>query len=165
MAKKSKLLTKQVVEFANGKLEEIGRSGAVAIKLRAISSAYINGINVVAKVFGITKATLISWIKHAATGSVDLLTVQAGRGRKKVLTDIHKEAIAKWMSLDSQITIEEIKHKLKSCMGITCHRSTVHRAMQEVGFSYITPRPKHYKQSSVDLVEAKKKSSRYNQSE
>ena len=162
MARTSKLLTSEVAAIAESNLKKIGGTGAVAIKLRAVASAHKYGISSVAKVFNTTKATLISWIKHVRDGSFELLAVQKGRGRVSVLTAEHKEMIKCWMTEDSGITIDKVRHKIRSVAGIEVGRSTVHRAMRELNFSYITPRPKHYKQSPDSLSEAKKKSSRTN---
>jgi transposase len=159
MGRTSKLLTQEVLDLAESNLEKLGRSGVVAIKLRAIISAHKNGITGVAKVFGTTKATLISWIKHVKNGSLDLLNVQKGRGPKNILTESHQNMIKEWMINDSQITINKIKQNILLETGIDVGRSTVHRVMKALNFSYITPRPKHYKQSPDALPEAKKKSS------
>ena len=160
MARTSKLLTPEVVAIAKSNLEKIGKTGAVAIKLRSIISAHQYGITAVAKTFDTTKATLISWIKCVRDDSLDLLTVQKGRGRKSILTDAHKEMIKQWMINDSQVTIDQVRHKIVSECGIEIGRSTVHKAMKDLNFSYITPRPKHYKQSPDALTVAKKKSSK-----
>ena len=162
MGRTSKLLTQEVVDLAESNLEKLGRSGAVAIKLRAITSAHKHGITAVAKAFDTTKTTLISWIKHVKNESLDLLTVQEGRGRESILNDDHKAAIKQWMICDSQITIDKIKQRIMSEFGVDVGRSTVHRTMKALDFSYITPRPKHYKQAPNALPEAKKKSSRAN---
>jgi transposase len=88
--------------------------------------------------------------------------VQEGRGRESVLSGDHKDAIKQWMIDDSQITIDKIKQRIISEFGVDVGRSTVHRTMKALDFSYITPRPKHYKQHPDALPEAKKKSSRAN---
>lgn len=158
MARTSKLLSEQVVAFAESTLDKLGKTGVVAIKLRAVTSAHKHGITAVANIFGTTKATLISWIKHVKSESLELLKVQEGRGRGSVLNASHKEMIKQWMSEDSQITIDKVRAKIIQETGISVGRSTVHRAMKQSGFSYITPRPKHYKQDSDSFSESKKKS-------
>jgi len=162
MSRPSKLLTQAVVDLSELSLKRLGRTGLVSIKLRAIISAHTHGISAVALVFGITKATLISWIKHVKEGSLDLLSVQKGRGPKSILKLSHKEKIKQRMLDDSQITIDKMKQRLLVEAGLDVSRSTVHRAMKSVDFSYITPRPRHYKQSPDALLEAKKKSSAAN---
>lgn len=133
MGRTSKLLTQEVVDLAESNLAKLGRSGAVAIKLRAITSAHKHGITAVAKALDTTKATLISWIKHVKNGSLDLLTVQEGRGRESILSEIHKAKIKQWLIDDSQITVDKIKQKIMSEFGLDVGRSTAHRA-ESFGF-------------------------------
>src|SRR5437763_348927 len=113
MARVSKLLTLEVRAIAETELSKLGKSGSVAIKLRAVISAHKYGITVVAKIFNTTKATLISWIKHVRSGTVELLKVQKGRGPKRILTEAHKQLIKEWIIQDSQITIDKMKQKLE----------------------------------------------------
>ncbi len=160
MSRTSKLLTKETVALAESNLLRLGKTGAVAVKLRAIISASKHGITTVAKCFGITKGTLISWIKHVKNESLELLTVQKGRGRKNIVTDEHKKIIRQWIESDSQITIDRLKSKITTELGMKIGRSTVHRLMKSLSYSYITPRPIHYKQDQAKFPEAKKKSSR-----
>lgn len=158
MARISKLLTDEVVCIAESGLAKLGKSGHCAIKLRAVIAAHKHGITEVARIFNITKASLISWIKHVKNGSLELLRVQEGRGPKRRLTEEHKQLIAEWVKSDPQVTIDKIRLRLKEEAGLEIGRSTVHRAMKALNFSYITPRPKHYKQKT-NPEEAKKKSS------
>lgn len=159
MARTSKLLTEKIVKQAQMGLENLGQNGMIALKLKAIISTKKHGLTTVADVFGTTKATLISWIKRIDE-SLEQLNVQPGRGRKSLLS-IEEEAIVKdWLSQDSQLTIDRVKIKiekeLKKCLG----RSTIHRLMKKLSFSYITPRPRHHKQDAKILQEAKKKISK-----
>ena len=158
MARTSKLLSKEIVLFAEDSLKRIGKTGSVAIKLRAIIAAEKHGITHVAKIFGTTKASIIAWIKQAKTGSLDLLNVKVGRGRKSPLSEAQEKTIRKWLEEDSQLTIDRVKQKIMSEFWLEISRSSVHRIIKKLRFSYITARPKHYKQNSESLLEAKKKS-------
>lgn len=162
MSRTSKLLTEEVVALAKVSLADYGRNGIVAIKLRAVIAAHKYGITTVAKVFDITKATLISWIKHIKNESVNRLKVQPGRGRRRMLRDRQEESIKQWLEANSQITVNKLRAKVLSEMGVELSRATVHRIMQRLKFSYVTPRPKHYKQNPLSTLEAKKKSDRSN---
>jgi len=162
MARTSKLLTEEVVKLAEETIAKLGKTGAVAIKLRAIISAHKLGITTVAEAFGTTKATLISWIKTARGGeeALKLLSVQEGRGRKYPVTESQQESIKSWMQEDPQVTINKVKQKISHEFGLDISRSTVHRIMKNLDFSYITARPKHYKQDTASLPELKKKSNK-----
>ncbi len=48
------------------------------------------------------------------------------------------------------------KEKLKKRFNLEVSKSTVHRAMRSVGFSYITPRQTHYKQDKKESESFKK---------
>jgi len=158
MARTSKLLTEAVCTSAKEGLAKLGQKGTEAIKFRVIIAAYENGITEVARIFGISKTTLISWIKHVSDGSIERLNVQKGRGPKYIFNDEHRALIKQWMESNPQITVDQIQQRLVSEFDIKASRSTVHRAMKDLRFSYITPRPKHYKQSPKRCSGSKKKS-------
>jgi transposase len=156
MARVSRLLSKEVVSYAESGLIKLGKSGIVAIKLKSIICANNYGITFAAKAFGTTKATLIAWIKHVKEECLELLTVQKGRGRKNTLTEAQEKIIYDWIKEDSQITIDKLRLKIMSDLKVEIGRSTVHRLMKKLKFSYITPRPQHYKQDQNSLMEVKK---------
>lgn len=159
MARTSKLLTDEIVKQAQRGLETLGQNGMIALKLKAIISARKHGLTTVADVFGTTKATLISWIKRIDE-SVEQLNVQPGRGRKSLLNLEEEMRVKDWLSQDSQLTIDRVKVRIEEELGKCLGRSTIHRLMKKLSFSYITPRPRHYKQDAKTLQEAKKKSPR-----
>ncbi|MDJ1305938.1 MAG: helix-turn-helix domain-containing protein, partial [Candidatus Midichloria sp.] len=63
-------------------LKEVARSGDVSRKLQAIKSAKEHGIQKVAKVFGISRVALMSWIKAFEKDGIGSLKLQTGRGRR-----------------------------------------------------------------------------------
>lgn len=158
MARQSKLLDEEVIRVAEEGLKNFGRWGSIATKLTAVIAAKEHGISRVAEIFGITKATLISWIKSVKANGVERLNVQSGRGRKFKLTEEQEQEVGKWIEEDSQVTIDQLQFKIEKEMKVRIGRSTVHRLMQRLNFSYITPRPIHYKQEEGAMVEFKKKS-------
>ncbi len=157
MSRTSKLLTPEVVRKAESGLAIIGKKGGVAIKLMAIISAKKNGITNVANVFGTTKATLIAWIKKLDE-SIEELSVQAGRGRKRLLSPEEEVVIKGWIGQDSHLTLDHLKIKIQDEFGVCMGRTTVHRLMKRLRFSYITPRPRHHKQDPKTFEESQKKS-------
>jgi transposase len=52
----------------------------------------------------------------------------------------------------------EVKIRILEAFGLNVSRSTVHREMQKMKFSYITPRPVHHKQDPKKTRRIKKKS-------
>ena len=109
--------------------------------------------------YSITKNSLIKWIKDLKKESYQALEIQTGRGRKFLLSQEQEQEIKKWIEADANITINHLRLMILEKMNIALGRSTVHRLLQRPRFSYITPRPKHYKQNETLKDEFKKKSS------
>ncbi len=117
MARTSRLLTSEVVSLAEDGIAKLGKTGQVAIKLRAVIGASKCGISSCAKAFDVTKTTLISWIKQVKNNKefIQSLSVQKGRGRKPPLNKDQELMVRQWMKEDSQITINKLKHKIGHC--------------------------------------------------
>ena len=62
----------------------------------------------------------------------------------------------------SNITIDELRLKIMKKYDVDLSRSTTHRLMKRLGFSYITPRPRHYKAKEEEQEDFKKKSTKEN---
>lgn len=159
MARISKLLDEEVVESAAAGLKKLGKSGLVARKLQAIIAAKDHGITKAAAFYFITKKSLISWIKELKQGSLEALEIQAGRGRKPCINEAQELEIKKWINDNCNITINQLRQMILKNMQVEVSNATVHRLMKKLEFSYITPRPRHYKQHQELKDEFKKKSS------
>jgi len=157
MGRVSKLLENSVVELAEAKLKDVGKNALLARKLQAVISAKKHGITKVAEVYDISRTTLTSWIKHLRSGKLEKLQAPPERRKKTILNDGHRDTIRSWVNENSQLTIDMIKMKLEENFGIRIGRSTVHREMRKLGLSYITPRPRHFKQDKNQVSEFKKK--------
>lgn len=157
MTSTSKLLDQLVVEKAKMALKKMGKSALCARKLEAVLSAKEHGITQVAKVYGVTRTTLTSWIKLIKSDKIERLNAPPERKRKSKLNDEQKEQILKWIKDNSQLTIKAIVIQIEQVFGINVSKSTVHREIQNLGYSYIKPRPKHFKQDPNKVSEFKKK--------
>ncbi len=157
MACVSKLLEDYVVEYATKSLKEIGKDALLARKLQAVISAKKHGISKVAEVYDISRTTLTSWIKHLRNGAIEKLKAPPRRKKHTRLNDEHRLQIKNWIERNSQITIDQVHQKIREEFQLNIGRSTVHREMQKLGLSYITPRPKHFKQKDTEVQEFKKK--------
>jgi transposase len=158
MTRKSKAISDTLFEHAKECLKELGRSGEAGRRLQAIISAKSKGISAVAEVYGITRVTLMAWIRSFEADATNGLAIKDGRGRKRTLSPETEEEIRSVIKENPNITIDELKITIARKYGITLGRSTVHRLMKKLSFSYITPRPRHYK-SNPDLQEEFKKKS------
>lgn len=157
MACVSKLLEDSVVEYAIKNLKKIGKDALLGRKLQAVISAKKHGISKVAEVYDISRTTLTSWIKHLRNEDLDKLKAPPERKKKSLLNDEQRLGIRKWIEQDSQVTIDKVRQRIEDEFGLKIGRSTVHREMKKLGLSYITPRPKHFKQDENQVAEFKKK--------
>lgn len=158
MARPSKLLDDETVKRAKEGLKKLGKCGLVARKLQIIIAAKKYGITKAAEFYFTTKKSLIKWIKELKEESVKALEVQAGRGRKFILNALQEEEVKKWIEDDCNITINHLCLRIYDKMNIKLSLSTPHRMMQRLRFSYISPRPSHYKKDEKLVSEFKKKS-------
>jgi len=130
----------------------------ISIRLRAIVSAKEHGVAVVAKVYNITTNTLRSWVKSFRKGDWNDLEYKRGSGRKSNIEERHFNTMQAWIEKDSNLTIGKILKRLQEEFNLKTSKSAVHRALKKLKFSYITPRPQHYKQNPSQQTEFKKKS-------
>lgn len=158
MARVSELVDDTVSQMAQEKLETLGYNAKGIIKLKAIVAANEHGISAVASIFSVTRNTITSWIKKFKEDPESILVIGAGRGKKPSLNDSQLNKIKSWIKEDSNITIKELRQKIKDKFGVVLEKSAVHNVMKKLAFSYITPRPKHYKQDTLQHEEFKKKS-------
>ena len=159
MARISVFLTDEVVLSATEGLKKLGKAGLVARKLQAIIAAKKYGISKTADFYAVTKKTLIQWVKELKQESIEVLEIQVGRGRKPLVNETQEAEIKKWISENCNITINQLRLMILENMSINLSSATVHRIMQRLKFSYITPRPRHRKQDQNLKDEFKKKSS------
>jgi transposase len=158
MGLKTRLITEEIYNKGKSILENVSQTSRAAIRLRAIVAARDHGVNLVAKVFDISSNTLRSWVKSFAAGEFEGLDYKAGRGRKSNICENHQIAIYQWIKEDCNLTLDRIVIKLDESFKVKSSKSAVHRILQKLNLSYITPRPKHYKQDQNLQAEFKKKS-------
>lgn len=151
------LITNTLHQRAVSDLQSLTQNNRAAIRLRAIVSAKEQGVNLVAKVFGVNSNTLRAWVKAYAQDGLAGLNYKPGRGRKSNLQEQHFQIIREWTETDSTITIAEIVNKLKRFHKVNSSKSAVHRVLHKLNLSYITPRPVHHKQDKSSHSEFKKK--------
>ena len=156
MSQSSKLLNKTIVEIARKELQKLGKFGKIANKLQAIIASNAHSITKVADIFGYTRATITSWIKLLKNGDVSGLNDKPKKHRRWLLKEEQMQIIGNWIKEDSNITILGLCTKVKENIVIIVSKSTMHRIMKKLNFSYITPRPKHYKQDVERQKELKK---------
>lgn len=158
MGLSTRLITEEIYNKGKAILANLSQNSRSAIRLQAIVSAKDHGVNLVAKVFDISSNTLRSWVKSFAAGELEGLDYKAGRGRKGKISEEHQVAIYGWIKEDCNLTLDQLVIKLDDVFKVKSSKSAVHRILQKLNLSYITPRPKHYKQNQNLQAEFKKKS-------
>lgn len=158
MALTSKLLDERVVNLAKEMLKKVRDNAYVSRKLQAVIAAKKHSISAVARVWCISRTALTEWIKHLKFGRTEKLFAPPERRRKSILNQSQREQIEMWVKENPNVTIKEAKIRILEAFGLNVGKSTVHREMQKMKFSYITPRPVHYKQDKEKQEEFKKKS-------
>jgi len=157
MAGRSKAISDDLYEQAKISLKSLGRSGESGRRLQAIISAKHKSITSVASVYGITRGTLLSWIKSFKNESTAGLKIKPGRGPKRKIMPELEDEIKGIIQANPNITIDELRLQVIEKYKITPSRSTVYRLMKKLSFSYVTPRPRHYKAKTNLQEDFKKK--------
>lgn len=158
MAGVSKAVSDTLFLQAQTALKGLGKTGEISRKLQAIIAAKKFGVSLAAKVFDTSRPSLMAWIKSFEHNASDGLKLKSGRGRKSVIDSETKEIVRQYMRKNPNATNEAVRQYIKEKRKIAAHISTVNRLMKQLGLSYITPRPKHYKADRGAQEEFKKNS-------
>ncbi|WP_353271235.1 IS630 family transposase [Wolbachia endosymbiont (group A) of Alloplasta piceator] len=156
MALRSKLLDEKVVESAKEMLKKVRNNAYVSKKLNAVIAAKKYSITAVAKIYCISRSALTSWVKLLKIGREEKLFAPSQRRRKTKLNQAQLQQIEEWIEENPNITIKEMRIRIQEKFGLNISKSTVHRHMQKMKFSYITPRPVHNGQDKSKQEEFKK---------
>jgi transposase len=161
MSRKSGYLSVELLESAEIELKKLKKDVLIARKLEAIIASCKYGITEVAKVYGITRKTLLFWIKNFLSTKLDNLKAPGNRHRKTILNDSDRGIIKQIIVVNPQVTIDFLVQKALEVCKKKVSYSTMLREVKKMRYSYITPRPQHYKQDE-STVEAFKKTSTKN---
>lgn len=156
------IIDKSLHDTALKSLKKLGHTGTLSKKLQAIISSYKNGISKTSEVLGVSKTSIYLWSKLLSEGNLEGMVNKSKHQEGIKLKNSHKDLIVSWLQGSPNLTIKEVQESLEKECGLKVSKSTVHRAMQGAGFSYITPRKKHYKQNKAQVESFKKKSTKSN---
>ena len=154
------IISESTYIVAQNELKKIKIEGTLFKKLQAVKLAYEHGIKETSDFLNIFPVSIRNWARLINQNKMDSLKIGSKHQEGIKLKNIHKEKIKKWLEKDPNISIITIKEKIKNQFDIDVSKSTVHRAMRDSGFSYITPRKNHYKQDKEKVENFKKKSTR-----
>jgi transposase len=151
MSRKSSYLSIELLESAEVELKKLSKDVLLARKLEAIIAACKYGITEVAKIYGITRKTLLFWIKNFLSTKLDNLKAPPNRHRKTILNDLDREFIRQIIVVNPQVTINFLVQKAMEVCRKKVSYSTMLREIKKLRYSYITPRPQHYKQDKAKV--------------
>lgn len=160
MARKSKAISDDLLVKAQKAIKATGKKGEAGRRLQAIISAKTHGIKAVSEIFNITRMTLMSWIRKFEEESIHGLEIKPGRGPKPKLSSEQEDKVRTMILSNPNTTVKELRLNIIEKFGVTLGKSTVHRLMKKLKFSYITPRPRHYKSDPKKQEKFKKKSAK-----
>jgi transposase len=158
MPKTSKFLDSAVVSTAKKELQKLGPYGYVSKKLLAVIASSEHGIGEVAKIYGVSRNTITEWIKHIKHLNLEKLKAPEERCKPHKLDKEQMLQVKVWIESDSSITSRALMIKIKEFYDIDVSITTAYRIIKRLNYSYITPRPMHYKQNKDKAEEFKKKS-------
>ena len=89
---------------------------------------------------------------------IESLKAPKTRKRKQIISDELMSIIKNWIIENPNIIAKQVQKKLIQEFMLDVSLSTAYRAIKRLNFSYITPRPSHYKKDEKLVSEFKKKS-------
>ena len=87
-----------------------------------------------------------------------MLKTPKTRKRKQILNNDLMNIVKDWIIENPNIIAKELRERIAKEFNIELSLSTAYRAIKRLNFSYITPRPSHYKKDEKLVSEFKKKS-------
>lgn len=157
MTKISALNNEDLFKKSDELLKEIPFS-KISIKLKGISALKENEITKVAQIFSVSRNTLKSWVKNFNSNGIEGLKPKERKARTPKLNSNLKDVIRLWIKQDPNLTLKEMVIRIKKNFNITISQSGLWYNLKKMNLSYITARPKHYKQNKVKSDEFKKNS-------
>ena len=159
MTRKTKAIDDKLLSLCQAELKKQGIRGENGRRLQAIISAREHGIKAVAEIYNISRETLMRWIRKFKDGGSPSFAVAKGRGRSSKLSEVQKLEIKDYIEkTGAELSSKKLQSYIEEKFSISISKSTSHRLLQSSGFSYITPRPSHYKKDPQKQEEFKKKS-------
>jgi transposase len=155
MGRRVEVIDEKTALLASDYLKELGRVGYVSIRLQAIKSASKYGIKRVSEVFEINRSSLNRWARNFRDKGIVGIQNASKPSRSRITADI-ASMIKGWLVENPNLTIKEIVFRLAKELKLKVGKSSVHRTLQKLKLSHVTPCPMHYKSDPVAQEEFKK---------
>jgi transposase len=157
MSKIAALRNDELFEKSDKLLKEIPFS-KISVKLKGIIAMKDNDISKVAKIFGVSRNTLKNWARNFDLYGIDGLRSKERKSRRPKLNESQKQQVKSWIDINPNLTLKELKLKISKEFSINISLSGLWYNLKGMNLSYITARPKHYKQDQEIFDEFKKNS-------
>ena len=161
MSKIEVLKNDKLFEKSDKLLKEIPFS-KISVKLKGIIALKDNDISKVAKIFAVSRNTLKNWAKNFDLYGIDGLRSKERKSRKPKLNETQRQQVKSWIDINPNLTLKELKLKISNEFSINISLSGLWYNLKGMNLSYITARPKHYKQDQEIFDEFKKNSTQNN---
>lgn len=135
MSRATKAISKETVAACKLELKTQGVRGENGRRLQAIISASEHGISAVAKIYNISRETLMRWIRRFREGGSDAFNVKQGRGRRHKLNDGQRLELQDYIEKEGKhLTAKKLRLVVKEKYNIEVSNITAYRLLKKTGF-------------------------------
>ncbi len=125
------IISEKTYITAQNELKKIKIEGTLFKKLQAVKLAYEHGIKETAEFLNISPVSIRNWARLINQNKLDSLKIGTKHRDGIKLKKLHKEKIKKWLEKDPNISIIDVKERIKNQFNLKVSKSTIHRAMKD----------------------------------
>lgn len=118
---------------------------------------FVDGANrsQIARMLKVSRRSVNVWIENYLSQGIEGLNTRKQKGRESYLSSVQQGELSAYIDKQSQsdtggrLTGESIRQYVILHYGVTYHPNAIYRLLRHLGFSWITSRSKHPKQSQA----------------
>ena len=116
----------------------------------------------ISQLLKVSRRMVNEWVSNYLAGGIKALEIKKQPGRPPTMTAQQSQELSAWVNLQAcsdeggRITGTDVKNYLQTQFGISFHLNHVYKILKQLGFSWITSRSRHPKQSQ-EVIESFKK--------
>lgn len=132
MGRITKAISKETVAACKLELKTQGIRGENGRRLQAIISASEHGISAVAKIYNISRETLMRWIHRFKEEGSKAFNVKQGRGRRHKLNDGQRLELQDYIEKEGKhLTAKKLRLVIKEKYGMEVSDVTAYRLLKK----------------------------------